>query len=179
MRAGTNGTLAASAPPVAYAQVFALPMAVRAVGTTRTGLGVALRSLVLATNASELVLVPRRLVDPRRPLGKPTPAEAEERLMPYNGGLLSNESLPRITGLYEDAAFVDRITTSPALLESSSMVLATGVDWVYALASPSGQFDRLHASFNKTQLVLTIAALVIGIAITRPLVRMRALHIRW
>lgn len=59
------------------------------------------------------------------------------------------------------------------------MVLATGVDWVYALASPSGQFDRLHASFNKTQLVLTIAALVIGIAITRPLVRMRALHIRW
>ena len=47
--------------------------------------------------------------------------------MPYNGGLLSNESLLRITGLYEDAAFVDRITTSPALLESSSMVLATGV----------------------------------------------------
>ena len=179
VRAGTNGTLAASAPPVAYAQVFALPMAVRAVDTTRTGLGVALRSLVLATNASELVLVPRRLVDPRRPLGKPTPAEAEERLMPYNGGLLSSESLPRITGLHEDAAFVDRITTSPALLESSSMVLATGVDWVYALASPSGQFDRLHASFNKTQLVLTIAALVIGIAITRPLVRMRALHIRW
>lgn len=179
VRAGTNGTLAASAPPVAYAQVFALPLAVRAVDTTRTGLGVALRSLVVATNASELVLVPRRLVDPRRPLGKPTPAEAEERLMPYNGGLLSNETLLRITGQYEDAAFVDRITTSPALLESSSMVLATGIDWVYALASPSGQFDRLHASFNKTQLVLTIAALVIGIAITRPLVRSRALHIRW
>lgn len=179
VRAGTNGTLAASAPPVAYAQVFALPFAVRAADTTRTGLGVALRSLVLATNASELVLVPRRLVDPRRPLGKPTPAEAEERLIPYHGGLLSNEALPRITGLHEDAAFVDRITTSPALLESTSMVLATGVDWVYALASPSGQFDRLHASFNKTQLVLTIAALVIGIAITRPLVRMRALHIRW
>lgn len=179
VRGGTNGTMAASAPPLAYAQTYALPFKVNAMDTTRTALGVTLRTIVLATNESEVVMLPRRLIDPRRPLGTPTPAEREERLMPYNGGILLNETLPRLTSEYERAAHMDLITTSPALLESSSMVLATGVDWVYTVASPSGQFDRLHTTFSKTQLLLTIAALVLGIVITRPLVRARALNARW
>ena len=71
------------------------------------------------------------------------------------------------------------LRTSPTLLESSSIVLGTGIDWIYTIAAPSGQFDRLQASFNKPQLLLTIIGLVIGIMITQPLVRMRTLNARW
>lgn len=178
VRAGSNETLAANAPPVAYAQIFALPFGVRAMETTRTKLGVASRSMVIATNQSDIVLVPRRMVDPRRPLGKPTPAEMEERLIPYRGMLL-NDSLPLLTTMKDRAAHINMLRTSPTLLESSSIVLGTGIDWIYTIAAPSGQFDRLQASFNKPQLLLTIIGLVIGIMITQPLVRMRTLNARW
>ena len=74
---------------------------------------------------------------------------------------------------------VDEVSTSPSNLESSSLVLATGLDWVYTVASPSGQFDRLQTTFNKMQLLLTILGLAVGIAVTNPLVRMRRLQARW
>ncbi|WFD25396.1 hypothetical protein MNAN1_000364 [Malassezia nana] len=171
-------TPAVSTAPLVFMQTFVLPYSVRAVGVTRTTLGVASRSLVLATNRSEIVLVPRRMLDPRRPLGKPSKADAEERLLPYNPRL-PDEPQWRLTKPEHLGARLDSVITSPALLESSSMVLATGLDWVYTVASPSGPFDRLHASFNKAQLVLTILGLFLGIAITHPVVRMRALNARW
>ncbi|WFD18188.1 hypothetical protein MCAP1_000387 [Malassezia caprae] len=164
--------------PLVFMQTFVLPYSVRAMGVTRTTLGVASRSLVVATNRSEVVLLPRRMLDPRRPLGKPSKADTEERLVPYQVRL-PDEALWKLTKPEHLGARLDALTISPALLESSSMVLATGLDWVYTVASPSGPFDRLHASFNKTQLVLTILGLFLGIAITQPVVRMRALNARW
>jgi len=168
----------ALATPLVFMQTFVLPYSVRAMGVTRTTLGVASRSLVVATNRSEVVLLPRRMLDPRRPLGKPSKADTEERLVPYQVRL-PDEAQWKLTKYEHLGARLDALGTSPALLESSSMVLATGLDWVYTVASPSGPFDRLHASFNKTQLVLTILGLLLGIAITHPVVRMRALNARW
>lgn len=172
--------VAATAPtaPQVFMQTFVLPYSVRAMDVTRTTLGVASRSIVLATNHSQVVLLPRRMLDPRRPLGKPSKADTEERLVPYKVRL-PDEPQWRLTKVEHLGARMDNVITSPALLESSSMVLATGLDWVYTVASPSGPFDRLHASFNKTQLVLTILGLFLGIAVTHPVVRMRALNARW
>ena len=176
-RADVEPTTALSTPLV-FMQVFVLPYSVRATEVTRTLLGVASRSLVVATNRSEVVLLPRRMLDPRRPLGKPSKADTEERLVPYQVRL-PDEAQWKLTKPEHLGARLDALVTSPALLESSSLVLATGLDWIYTVASPSGPFDRLHASFNKTQLVMTILGLLLGIAITHPVVRLRALNARW
>lgn len=62
---------------------------------------------------------------------------------------------------------VKSIYSSPALLESTSIVLASGLDLFQTRVMPSGGFDVLPDSFNKVQLVLTILGLTAGIAVSK------------
>ena len=59
------------------------------------------------------------------------------------------------------------LRSTPALLESTSIVLASGLDLFQTRVMPSGGFDVLPDSFNKLQLVLTIMGLTAGIVVTR------------
>lgn len=165
-RGDAHGAVVPRPRPVAYMRSFLLPYGVRALGTSRTALGVATRTLVIATDRENVVVIPRRMLDPLAPAAA-APTEIPDDLAWH----VSQREL-RVLGL---AA----LTAAPSLLESTSMVLATGVDWFYTSVAPSGQFDRLQASFNKTQLVLTIAVLLAAIALTQPLMRARAVARRW
>jgi ER membrane protein complex subunit 1 len=71
------------------------------------------------------------------------------------------------------------ILSSPALLESTSLVFAHGLDLFCTRVTPSGTFDVLSETFNKAQLVLTIAGLALAIVVTRPMVRRKKLRERW
>jgi ER membrane protein complex subunit 1 len=74
---------------------------------------------------------------------------------------------------------VTNVKTSPALLESTSLVLASGLDLFYTRVAPSGTFDVLSNSFSKSQLLATIVALVAGLFVMRPLVQRKQLKQRW
>lgn len=74
---------------------------------------------------------------------------------------------------------VRRIVTAPALLESTSLVFAYGLDLFHTRVAPSGTFDVLSEDFNKAQLVLTIIALAIAIVVTKPMVQRKRLRERW
>jgi len=74
---------------------------------------------------------------------------------------------------------VKKIVTSPALLESTSLVFAFGLDMFLTRVTPSSSFDVLSENFNKAQLVFTVLGLVIAIVITRPMVRRKQLRERW
>ena len=74
---------------------------------------------------------------------------------------------------------VKRIKSSPALLESTSLILASGLDLFYTRVAPSGSFDVLSESFSRSQLLATIAALAAGLVVMRPLVRRKQLKQRW
>jgi hypothetical protein len=71
------------------------------------------------------------------------------------------------------------IVASPASLESTSIVLTYGIDLFLTRVAPSNTFDILSENFNKLQLVLTIAALALGIAITKPMVKRKIMRQRW
>ena len=71
------------------------------------------------------------------------------------------------------------IISSPALLESTSLVFAHGLDLFSTRVAPSNTFDVLSETFNKAQLVLTIAGLALAILITKPMVRNKKLRERW
>ena len=73
-------------------------------------------------------------------------------------------------------ANVKKIVTSPALLDSTSLVFAFGLDMFLTWVTPSGSFDVLSKNFNKAQLVLE---LVIAVAITKLMVRRKQLRERW
>ena len=72
-----------------------------------------------------------------------------------------------------------RILTSPALLESTALIFAHGLDLFCTRVAPSGTFDVLSESFNKAQLVVTVAGLAGAIAVVRPIVGRRKLRGRW
>ena len=69
--------------------------------------------------------------------------------------------------------------TAPALLESTSLVFAFGLDMFLTRVAPSNTFDVLSESFNKAQLVLTVSGLVAAILITRPMVQRKRLREKW
>lgn len=76
-------------------------------------------------------------------------------------------------------AHTKRIVTSPALLESTSLVFAYGLDLFCTRVAPSGTFDVLSETFNKVQLVLTVSGLVVAILVAVPMVKKKRLRERW
>jgi ER membrane protein complex subunit 1 len=74
---------------------------------------------------------------------------------------------------------VQKIPTSPALLEDTAIVFAYRLDLFCGRIAPSGSFDVVSPEFNKAQLVLTIFSLAAGIAVARPVLRRKTLKERW
>lgn len=74
----------------------------------------------------------------------------------------------------------EHLTSSPALVESTSLLLTYGLDLFFTRGvNPSGTFDILTDGFNKVQLLLTLAVLSVGIAVARPAVQRKALRAKW
>jgi len=74
---------------------------------------------------------------------------------------------------------VQKIMTSPTLLESTSMVFAFGHDIFGTQVAPSQTFDVLGKSFKKAQLVGTVVALYLGVMALRPIVRRKVVERGW
>jgi hypothetical protein len=72
-------------------------------------------------------------------------------------------------------ANVRRIVTAPALLESTSLIFAYGLDMFLTRVAPSNTFDVLSENFNKAQLVFTVSGLLLAILITKPMVQKKKL----
>jgi hypothetical protein len=133
----------------------------------------------VATQNNKIHSIPRRLLNPRRPKNrKPTAEEQqEEQLIPYDV-MIPDDPRRTISHMYE-VANTRNIITTPALLESTSLVFAYGLDLFLTRVAPSSTFDILNKNFNKAQLVLTVSGLALGIIITKPMVRRKRLRERW
>ncbi|KDN35819.1 DUF1620-domain-containing protein [Tilletiaria anomala UBC 951] len=161
-----------------FQQTYNFPRVIQALSTTATKFGISIKTLIVATEDGHVFSIPRRLLDPRRPVGrKVTQQEAEEWLIMYDPAVPDQ---PKWTISHvHTVKKARRIITSPALLESTSLVLVTGLDTFFTRVAPSSTFDILSSSFNKPQLLLTIAGLSLGIILTKGPVRSRALKMRW
>ncbi|CAG8433616.1 1193_t:CDS:10 [Ambispora gerdemannii] len=105
-----------------------------------------------------------RFLDPRRPLGPLTNEDKEEMLIPYEPALPDSKQL---------------ISSYNLTVKSTSLVLAYGLDIFFTRVAPSKTFDVLNEDFSKSTLLVTIFGLVLGIIITRPMVRRKNVNARW
>lgn len=143
-------------------------------------------SSLVITPAGQLFAISRRLLDPRRPVGAPSADDKEEGLIPYHSAILFN---PKEVASYSDHVCLvtsfsisvrvnpnfaamqvlgaDRIKTAPAFLESTSLVLAFGLDVFFTRRMPSKAFDVLSADFSRGSLIATTLALVVAIVVAR------------
>lgn len=162
----------------AISQTFILNSDVKAMTFTTSTFGVTTKDLVYVNDAGQVATLPRRILDPRRPLGKPSKADQEEMLVPYSPVI---QDVPSAVLSHKyPVAGVDHLTTSPALLESTSLLLGSGLDLFCTRSiQPSGSFDVLSDGFAKFQLVITLVTLVAGVAVAGPAVTRKTLRSKW
>ncbi|KAI9850648.1 MAG: hypothetical protein M1838_005292 [Thelocarpon superellum] len=165
--------------PYVMRQSFAISEAITNMAVTQTRQGITSRGLLVTLDASNAILaIPRHVLDPRRPVGRdPTPAEMEEGLARYNARLdFSPESS---LSHQREVMGIRHISTCPAVLESTSLVFAYGLDIFGTRATPSLAFDLLGKGFAKGQLLLTVAALFVGVGVLAPMVRKKQINAQW
>ncbi|KAJ7261871.1 hypothetical protein C8J57DRAFT_1184056 [Mycena rebaudengoi] len=152
---------------------------ITAITTTSTKFGITSKDIIVATHNNKIDAIPRRMLNPRRPKNrKPTAEEQqEEQLIPYDV-IMPDDPRRTISHQYE-VAKTRNIITSPALLESTSLVFAYGLDLFLTRVAPSNTFDILSKNFNKAQLGLTVFLLSMGIGLGKPMVRRKRLRERW
>lgn len=156
--------------PYVITQSFIIPEAISHMSVTQTRQGITTRQLLgVLASSNSIVAIPRNLLDPRRPVDRdPTPGELEEGLMKYNPALDFDPKM-MITHKREVMG-IRNVITSPALLESTSLVFAYGVDVFGIRLTPSLAFDILGKDFNRLALVITVTALTIGVGVLAPMV---------
>lgn len=157
--------------PYVISQTYLVPAAVSFMTVTSTLQGITPRSILcVVPSLNSVFAIPRAITDPRRPTGRDaTLVEVEEGLFRHDAALdfdpkWALNHMREIQG-------VQKVITSPSLLESTSLVFAFGcLDMFGTRVAPIGGFDMLGKGFNKIQLIGTVVALAVGTGILAPLV---------
>ncbi|CAG8693541.1 7769_t:CDS:10, partial [Dentiscutata erythropus] len=173
----SNFTSFSNERPHVNAQAFMFPYGIRTIGVTTTKNGIPVREFLFALDTDQVFGLSKRLLDPRRPRRALTNEDKEEMLIPYEPAIPDNKKF--ILSYNLSIYGIRHIATSPALLESTSLVLAYGLDLWFTREAPSKTFDVLSEDFSKGTLLATILGLVIGILITKPPVRRKNINSRW
>ncbi|KAG9241691.1 hypothetical protein BJ878DRAFT_215502 [Calycina marina] len=165
--------------PHVVTQSFMIPEAISKMSVTQTGQGITTRQLLcVLPGVNGIFAIPRTLLDPRRPVGRDqTALEAEEGLFRYKPFI---EVDPKYVLTHKrEVIGVKDIITSPALLESTSLLFAFGIDIFGSRVSPSAAFDILGKGFNKLSLVATVVALWLGVIVLTPMARRKQINLQW
>jgi hypothetical protein len=159
-----------AAKPYVLSQSYQIAAEISHMAVTQTRQGITSRELIITIpSTNSLVGIPRQIIDPRRPIGRdPTPNEQAEGLARYTP-LLPLDSKWHLTHKYEVLGIKD-VITSESGIESTSLVFAYGHDIFGTRVAPSFAFDILGKGFNKVQMLLTVAALFVGVLFVAPLV---------
>lgn len=157
--------------PSVVSQSFVLGAPISALQVSQTRQGITSRQvLAYLPDSHGIAGIPRIILEPRRPVGRdPTPGELEEGLVKYYPAV---EIDPKSIITHErDVLGIKKILTAPAVVESTSLVFAYGVDIFGTRVTPSFLFDILGPGFNKMSLVGTVLACLAGVLMLAPMVR--------
>jgi hypothetical protein len=169
--AATNvSSLSGNTRPFTMTQTYHIPESISKMSVTQTGQGITSRQLLaVLAESSSIVGIPRNVIDPRRPVDRdPTKNEQAEGLVRYSPVV---EFDPKwYLNHKREVLGIKDVTTSPALLESTSLIFAYGLDVFGTRLSPSFNFDMLGKDFNKFQMLATVAALAVATFVVAPLV---------
>lgn len=163
-------------PKLVEHKTFIFPSGIEAMTDTITLRGMTNRHIIVALPSGALLEVPKIFLDPRRPINM-TIEHREEGLIPYMPELpIPSES---IINYDQTLLAVRKITTSPAMLESTSLVLAYGLDLFFTRVTPSKTFDILKDDFDHILISAVLAFLVVASYVSKLLAQRKALHAAW
>ena len=141
-------------------QSYVLSTGFKTMTVTSSSLGMTANQVLVGTLSDQVYAIDKKLLDPRRPVKKPSAADKEEGLIPYN------EFLPispqKFVTLSHQVMGLRDIQCFPTRRESSILMLARGIDVFYTRLMPSKSFDMLEDDFSYSLLVTTILGLLIA-----------------
>ncbi|CZS91632.1 uncharacterized protein RCO7_06983 [Rhynchosporium graminicola] len=175
----TDNPNAEPALPYVVTQSYLISEPISHMAVTQTGQGITTRQILCTlAGSNSIVGIPRTLLDPRRLVGRdPTPLEAEEGLFRYHPIIEFDPKL--VISHKREVIGIQNVIASPAILESTSLVFAYGIDIFGTRVAPSMAFDILGKGFNKLSLVGTVLALWAGVFVLAPMVRKKTINGRW
>lgn len=162
--------------PFAITQSYVSPVAITSLSATSTKRSITtIDILAFLPYPASLLSIPKRILDPRRPVGRdPDASEREEGLFKYDPVLpVDHRSIlsHKRDLLFTQGGEKARIITSPSLMESTSLVfLYDDTDLFGTRLTPSGAFDMLGKGFGKGQLIVTVLGLAVGVWFVAPMV---------
>lgn len=176
----TNSTawssLSAPTLPLVERQSYIIPTPVETLKETITERGITNKHVLIGTSSGAIVEIPWILLDPRRPVTMPNQAR-EEGSIPYIPELpLSTEN---IINYNQTIARIKNIFTAPSGLESTCLVVATGLDLFVTRVSPSKTFDLLKEDFDYFLITIVLIALTTGSLVVKHLSARKILKQAW
>jgi hypothetical protein len=164
--------------PVKEEQSYIFPAVVKVMGVTTSETGITSKTLLVGTSADQLYGMPKKMFDARRPVKAPTQEEMEEGLMQYNPIL---PFIPTdVLSYNKTVAGIRGIKAVPAGgLESTSLVMAYGIDMFFTPVAPSKTFDMLPEDFQFSILAMTIVGLVVAVFAASMASKRKDLNMLW
>ncbi|XP_060066687.1 ER membrane protein complex subunit 1-like [Ylistrum balloti] len=162
--------------PLVLRQSYIMPVHITTMDVTVTEKGITSRSLLFAMTAGKILSLPKALLDPRRPV-IPSPETMEEGTIPYIPEIpISTEMM---VNYYQSVDKIRGIHSSPAGLESTSLVFVYGLDLFYTRVTPSRMFDVLKEDFDFYFISLVLLGMFLVTFITQKLASRKALSRAW
>uniref|UniRef100_A0A6A7FXR4 ER membrane protein complex subunit 1 n=1 Tax=Hirondellea gigas TaxID=1518452 RepID=A0A6A7FXR4_9CRUS len=161
--------------PNFFNQSFSLEDSVDVMSVTKTRLGVTSKNLLVGLSSSQVLSFDRMLLDTLRPLeGEPN----IQASLPYAPVLPYSNDVNMISRDHEISKISNIISTS-ALVESTSLIVAWGLDLFFCRVMPSKTFDMLAPDFNHLLLALTVVIVFLAIFAIDYFQKKRTLDAQW
>lgn len=166
--------------PEVLQQSYIFGTAIKSLTATKTRRGITTRHFLVGLNSNQIMGIARNLLDPRRPIsknGKPVGTPTQFSAIPYTPQIPLDPL--QIISYNITINNLRGVETSHAVLESTSLVFAYGVDLFFTRITPSQRFDLLSDDFNYLFLVLSVSAVFLAIAVTKKLENRKTLKESW
>ena len=162
-------SLSAANPPTVFSQLLGFPGHVDAMALTKSYHGIARKMVIFALSGGQVVATELRSL-----LFGGQPVTKDQRMLP----LVPLPSHQYLT--YKYTVHQSRlVVTSPTELESTSHVLAVGLDLFYTRCSAAKPFDMLDDDFNWRSLMMVVAGLTVAAVVLRFWSNRKALAQQW
>ena len=132
---------------------------IRTMSITKSNKGISTKQILLALENGSIIAIDMKFLDVRRPtyLEKLKELDKIDMLIPYTREIPIQYN--KVISYNRTIAHVNSINTYGAMLESTSIIFAHGIDLFYTLITPAGRFDLLGEDFNHYLLVLIVIAI--------------------
>lgn len=167
--------------PDAVAKSYLFPQVINSIAVSKTKYGITTKAILLQLDDGSITYLPKYLISARRkPESEMSQADKEEFMAaPYQPTIPINDQFVVTHFRYLVPSKDAKLVSVSTNLESTSIVCSIGHDIFCTRISPSSQFDKLSASFEKGKLVATIAALLLACYILRPMVNQKKIKMKW